>query len=1080
MQRIKGRQAGRQGREGGSGLRKIEILLVGISMLVTLALFIGSLQDRTDTAQDEFDRLTEDSVMRLQMRMSTYLQTLNSTAAYLKSGAEATPDEFDVYVDTLDIATFLPGISGIGFIEPVVSSDPLPADGAETDTSSAAGQERFIISRISPLEPNREALGLDITFEQGRRDAALRARATGMPQLTPRILLVQDQTKQPGFLLVRPVFVDREGEGSEGADGKTFLGWVYAPFVGSALLTDLNPGTDSAYEFAVYDGERIDPEQVIYSSLSEIGKQGAYDAQYTVDQFGRKWTITFQSTGAFEAAFRSLAPIWILVFGGVLSVLLLLLVRNQRVRSDALAELAALRSRQISAREEENRSVVENAVTAVFVLDQDRQVRFVNQAAEECFAYSAAEMENMAFDELVKEVAEDVSGGDFNAISMTKDGTPLVLDLQCNEWVTHDGEQRTTAIVRNLTAEFEAVRELKNTKSIYDLALKSGHIGVFDIDLRTGTSEVSDTWLQIMGYEASDPDQNTQAAFLSRVHPADLETLKTADQKCIDGSTGRSTTEFRLRFPNDEWRWMRSDAVVVEWDADGKARRMIGTQTDITDLRRSRNALETSEKRFRQVVSAAPIGMALVSDQGEFLDFNDAFCDLCGYSRAALNDGVRLSDLMSRDELKKVFHDVMAMVGTHHNDVYRGEHRIVHKSGSERWGLFNISCTYDPNTQANFYIAQINDITDLKEIEQLKNEFVSTVSHELRTPLTSIKGALGLIHAAPDSGLSASSRRLIDIARLNTDRLTTIVNDILDLEKISSGEVAFHFDTYDMSEIVLEAVKEMSPFALTHNNSFRMDVPDDPIWVRADHGRTKQVLANLMSNACKYSHDGSEIVIKAERLADVAIIYVQNTGAGIPEGFKSRLFEAFSQADSSDTRAKGGTGLGLNITRQIVARHDGKIGFESIPNSVTVFWFTCPLSEDVPDDRQPAPARTQQAKAEKLKVVHLEDDRDFAEVIRSGLHRVADVTHAKDLSAARMALEGDDVDVLILDWSIPGGDPGTLVAEVHKQHPDIRILGLSADSDQRRDNRLYANLVKSRTELETIADYVAGRVARVS
>lgn len=1052
-------------------MRKMEILLVGISMLLTLAIFIGSIQVRTTSAQEEFERLTEDSVQSLQTRMDTYLQALNGTAAYLKSSTLVSSDEFDRFVETLDLSTFLPGISGIGFIE------PLPAE--EVDGSSGTG-ERFVIQRISPLEPNREALGLDITFEKGRREAAMRARETGLPQLTPRILLVQDDTKQPGFLLLRPVFAEQLEKGARPTADDVFLGWVYAPFVGAALLTDLNPGAGRAYEFAVYDGSRIDPEQTIYMSRPANVEPSTYSAHYTVEQFGRQWTIAYQSSEMFEASFRSYAPVAILGFGGLFCLVLMLLLRNQRVRSNALAELADLRNRQISAREEENRSVVQNAVTAVFVLDDDRQVRIVNQAAEQSFGYSASEMEGMAFDELVREVDEDVSGGDFNAISMTKSGAPLVLDLQCNEWVTHEGERRTTAIVRNLTSEFEAVRELKNTKSIYDLALKGARIGVFDIDLRTGTSEVSDTWLDIMGYASTQPEEETQTAFLARVHPADLPALKAADQDCIDGKTNRSITEFRLRFPDSEWRWMRSDAVVVERDGEGTAIRMVGTQSDVTDLRQSRNALEASEKRFRQVVAAAPIGMALVSDQGHFIDFNDAFCTLCGYTREALKSEIRMSDLMPTEELRSVFRDVMTLVSANQAAVYRGEHRITHRSGAERWGLFNISWTYDAKTQANFFIAQINDITDQKEIEQVKNEFVSTVSHELRTPLTSIKGALGLIHAASDTGLSASSRRLIEIARLNTDRLTTIVNDILDLEKISSGEVTFHFETYDMAEIIAEAVREMSPFALTHKNTIRMELPGSPIWVTADHGRTKQVLANLMSNACKYSLDDSEIVVKAEEIDDVAVVYVQNQGVGIPEGFKSQLFQAFSQADSSDTRAKGGTGLGLNITKQIVSRQNGKIGVESIPDSVTVFWFTCPLSGQEARDLTPVLPDVIGDHAEKLKVLHLEDDRDFAEIIRSGLEHVADVTHVENLTGARKALEEEDVDVLILDWSLPDGDPGALVAEVHEHQPGIRILGLSADSDQRRDKRLFANLVKSRTELETIADYVAGRVARAS
>jgi PAS domain S-box-containing protein len=1064
-------------------LRKLDILLIAVAALVTLALYSNSVSSTNSRAQEEFDRLTGNSVQALQGRMDTYLQSLSAAAAYIKASEEVTRVEFDDYVRTLRIDEFLPGISGIGFITPIRAGEEaaflreVEALG-ETELTirpNTDGPERFIIQRISPLEPNRQALGLDITFEEGRRSAAIAARETGEPRLTPRILLVQDATKQPGFLLLRPVYAG-PGSGPEARE-TPFLGWVYAPFVGRDLLMNLSPNLGTAYEFAVYDGPEANADQVIYDSRTGAPRDASFGATYQINQFGREWTVRYASTPAFEAAFASYTPLIILGTGTLLSLMLLFSLRSQRIRSDALTELAALRSRQINAREEENRSLVENAVIAVLVLDEARQIRFVNQGAQDTFGYSAAEMKGMAFDALVTEGADEEGG--YNATGQTKGGQTLTLDLQCNSWLNHEGEARVTAVVRDVTAEVEAIREMRQTRAIYDLALKGSRIGVFDVNLRDGTSEVSDTWLEIMGYDPGTRLENPQEAFLGRVHPDDLEALIASDTACIQGHAPRSVSEFRMLFADDEWRWMRSDAVVVARDCDQRALRLVGTQTDVTELRHSRNALEASETRFRQVVTAAPIGMALVTDNGRFLDVNEAFCDLCGFDRDTLAANVRLQDLMPREDLKKVYHGATSLIERKSNDVYRGEHRIRCRNGAERWGLFNISWSYDKNTKSNFYIAQINDITDQKELEQAKNEFVSTVSHELRTPLTSIKGALGLIHAAENSGLSAASKRLIDIARSNTDRLTMIVNDILDLEKISSGEVAFHFESTDLNDLVQGAVREMSPFAATHSNTIATDLPEEPIWVRADMGRTKQILANLMSNACKYSDEETEVTVKVERLDDCAIIYVQNRGPGIPEAFRPRLFQAFSQADSSDTRAKGGTGLGLNITKQIVTRQQGKIGFESIPNAFTVFWFTLPLSEGGTTQRD-APSQPKEAAERKLRVLHLEDDFDFAEVIRSGLETVAEVTHVGSLAAARKVLDQDAMDVVIIDWSLPDGDATALVEEILKENPKVRILGLSADSDIRRDKRLYANLVKSRTELETIAAYVSGTVARAS
>ncbi len=254
--------------------------------------------------------------------------------------------------------------------------------------------------------------------------------------------------------------------------------------------------------------------------------------------------------------------------------------------------------------------------------------------------------------------------------------------------------------------------------------------------------------------------------------------------------------------------------------------------------------------------------------------------------------------------------------------------------------------------------------------------------------------------------------------------------------------------------------------------------------MRADASRIKQVLANLISNACKYSSKNTEVLIKAERIDDLAIIYIQNIGPGVPESFKSKIFQAFSQADSTDTRATGGTGLGLNITRKIVKRHDGEIGFESVANGVTVFWFTCPISKelDQPDEHLSDASVVQLADpaAEKMTVLHFEEDEDFAEVIASALAPVANVIHAASLSDAAQITANTFLDAVILDCALPGGDVRSFLDNLAARQPGARLIGLSADEDQARDPRLLIDLIKSRSELRSIVTSVKRCLARAS
>lgn len=1071
-------------------MRKLEILLGCICVLVILGLFANSVRSNAKVADAEFRRLTDDSLESLQLRMETYLSSLNATAAFLDSSAVVTRDEFDGFVSHLEIAKYLPGINGIGYITPIQAGqeqqliDEMTALG-EPDMNIhplTDNTQKYIINRISPIGPNVEALGLDISFEEGRRNAATAARETGLPQLTPRILLVQEHSTQPGFLLLRPFYEKAAGTVRPDPAVSRFRGFVYAPFVGRNLLTNLTANQGVVYQFTVFDGPAAEMDQLIYASESDgEAPSGKYTSSYTFENYGRNWTVVYESTSPFEATFRNTMA-WSLLIGGlILSAMLVFSVRSLRIRGDATQELAQLRERQISAREEENRAVVENAVTAVFILDGQRQILFANQAAQESFGYSALQIKGLLFDDLVSAVDDKEETSEFNAFGTTRDGAELVLDLHYNEWTTFEGAARVTAIVRDLTRETEAREEIRITKIRYDQALQGAGIGVFDVNLETAHSDVTDTWCEIMGIDPNQPEIDPQTNFLSRVHPEDLPALEAADTACIEGKTVRSTSEYRIKFSDTEWRWMRSEAVVVDRDKQGKAVRMIGTQADITELHNSRHALEVSEKRFRQVQSAAPIGMVLMDNSGHFLGVNDAFCRLSGYSEDQLLSTVRMPDLMAKDERKKLYSEIGNLMNGDDNHVYIAEHRIVTGNGSERWGLFHITWAYDKNKDEHYFISQIIDITDQKKIEQIKNEFVSTVSHELRTPLTSIKGALGLVLATGTDQLEDAKKRLIDIALSNTERLTTIVNDILDLEKISSGEVDFVFQDLDMSALIDEAVRENSPFASTHKNTLRFEHPNLPLNVTADFNRTKQVMANLISNACKYSDPETEVLVKAEQLEGKVIVYIQNRGPGIPDNFKPLMFQAFSQADSSDTRAKGGTGLGLNITKQIVSRHQGEIGFESAPDGITVFWFTYPSTgEDDLDDPVAAPNIKRLPRRGKARVLHIEDDFDFAEVVKSGLSKVADVTHAGNLEEARRYIRKGNLDMLIVDWSLPDGDASVLLDGIDESLPNVTVLGLSSDGNRRRDSRVTVNLEKSRTELSTIAEYVSARMASVS
>jgi signal transduction histidine kinase len=244
------------------------------------------------------------------------------------------------------------------------------------------------------------------------------------------------------------------------------------------------------------------------------------------------------------------------------------------------------------------------------------------------------------------------------------------------------------------------------------------------------------------------------------------------------------------------------------------------------------------------------------------------------------------------------------------------------------------------------YNGIIRDVTERTKLDRLKSEFVSVVSHELRTPLTSVRGSLSLLNTGVAGELPARARTMVSIGLQNSERLLRLINDILDMEKIESGKMEFNFEPVAARSLIDAAVAENRAFLDQLKLGVETVFSGEPgTAVRGDNGRLMQVLANLISNAAKYSPEGGIVTIGADAGKSRVRLWVKDRGPGIPESFHGRIFQKFSQADSSDTRQKGGTGLGLSIAKAIVERHGGTIGFETAEGKGTTFYFDLPVHE---------------------------------------------------------------------------------------------------------------------------------------
>lgn len=387
-------------------------------------------------------------------------------------------------------------------------------------------------------------------------------------------------------------------------------------------------------------------------------------------------------------------------------------------------------------------------------------------------------------------------------------------------------------------------------------------------------------------------------------------------------------------------------------DDDGQLRGFMGIETDISPRKAAEASLAASAQHTQAVLDNVLDGIVTIDGQGMVDSFNRSAERIFGYVAGEVV-GRNVSMLMpepyrgEHDEYLRRYQTtgVARVIGIGR------EVRGRRKDGS----LFplDLAITEISRDGQPFYIGVVRDITERKRLDRLKKEFLSTVSHELRTPLTSIRGALGLMAGGAVGALPEQAEHLVGIALKNSEHLSQLVNDLLDMEKMAAGAMRFEMEALEIMPLVEEAVEVNRAYGEACKVSFHLASRLDEALVRVDGRRFLQVMANLLSNAAKFSREGEQVEISVSRRDAHVRVAVQDHGPGIPESFRKNIFKQFSQADASDTRQRGGTGLGLAITRKLVRHMGGRIGFESREGAGATFHVDLPLARPI-DSNDPS------------------------------------------------------------------------------------------------------------------------------
>ena len=491
-------------------------------------------------------------------------------------------------------------------------------------------------------------------------------------------------------------------------------------------------------------------------------------------------------------------------------------------------------------------------------------------------------------------------------------------------------------------------------------ALHGGGTCVWEWDIDSDRLGDIDDGLEQLGYGGQDIGR-TQEAWDRLIHPEDLAANHEAYLRHARGETAHYEHAYRIRASDGRWRWYRERGRIVEWHDDGRPRRMLGTQTDITEQREREQAASQLSARLERIALHVP-GILYQFEMGadappRFPYMSEGARSLLGLDPAqAALDALALTERIDPADREAVAASVVE--SAHALSLWEWEFRVHAAPGSVRW----IRGTASPLRRAGggtVWHGYMQDVTELRELERArqdkaaaeaanraKTEFLSRISHELRTPLNAVLGFSQLLEIDRADRLSDGQRRRVKLIREAGEHLLQMIGDLLDLTRIESGSLQVQIDAVPLRALAEEALDMLRPQAEAAGVQLRLQPQGAGLAASADRTRLRQVLLNLLSNAIKYNRAGGSVELRiapappAEGRAWLSIS-VQDTGVGIAAADLPHLFEPFNRL----AQARGaieGSGIGLSVTRALVTLMQGRIQAHSQAGVGTTFQVTLP------------------------------------------------------------------------------------------------------------------------------------------
>ncbi len=942
-----------------------------LGILTTVVAWQISAISGAEAARARFDGVADQINLAIQRRMISHEQILRGGTALFSLNNDISRAQWRTYVAGLKLEETYPGVLGVGFTRRIAPAD-LPGHVARV---RAEGFPEYAVRpegvrdeyhSIVYLEPfwgrNLKAFGYDMMTEATRRTALERARDTGEPTLTRRVVLVQEgkHDVQAGFLLYFPVY--RAGLPRSTAEERraALFGFVYSPFRARDLMTGILSGFGNDIAVEVFDGETADTDRQLFASAAVSDEAPArFVATRRLEIGGTPWLLRFSSLPAFEAAQPDHQSRFILFAGLGLTAFLAILVLSLTATRNRAFAIARDMNSQLSRSEARLRSVLDSAAEGILTVSAAGRVQTANPAAERIFGLEGRDIDGKPLDGLIDghdvprlcEIVEQQGVGAssvarFEAQGRRATGENFPIAVSLSRTVD-DGIARFTLMVRDVT-------EAKLTESILQLrerAIESSSNGIVIADMRLPGNPViyvNPGFERITGYSADEiVGRNCKLLQGGDAEQPGVRELAAAIHE------RRATSVLLRNYRKDGGLFWNELSVAPVFDESGTCTHYVGIQNDITQRVQAEDDLQVRKERLDAIFALSPDGFVGFGADDTLTDVNPAFLRMTGFSHEEL---IGISEEEFDRRMQLLCDPAQAYVPVRSRGEEEGE-GIPPLDGDRRTAPRHTLTLVKPEKRilqrsvrrgsegSLEKVVYFRDVTRETEVDRLKSEFLSTAAHELRTPMASIFGFSELLLRRKYD--ETKTRELVGTINRQASILINLINELLDLARI---EARAGKDFKPRRQSPRTVIENTVANLMVQNDSRRVlvNLPEDLAALDFDAEKFALCLNNVLSNAYKYSPDGGSIelsVVSSSPGQRTALgIRVRDHGIGMTPEQVARVFERFFRADPSGNIP--GTGLGMSLVKEIMELHGGSVDVESVKGMGTTVTLWLPLPEE--------------------------------------------------------------------------------------------------------------------------------------